>query len=41
MDRCMDLEGRGLMTEAGRLAFEKASYTFTDTTLDELKKQTR
>lgn len=24
MDRCMDLEDRGLMTEAGRRAFEKA-----------------
>ena len=24
MDRCMDLEDRGLMTEAGRQAFEKA-----------------
>ena len=24
MDRCMDLEERGLMTEAGRRAFEKA-----------------
>ena len=24
MDRCMDLEDRGLMTEAGRLAFEKS-----------------
>ena len=41
MDRCMDLEGRGLMTEAGRRAFEKALHTFTDTTLDELKKQVK
>lgn len=24
MDRCIDLENRGLMTEAGRLAFEKS-----------------
>ena len=24
MDRCVDLEDRGLMTEAGRQAFEKA-----------------
>ena len=24
LDRCMDLEDRGLMTEAGRIAFEKA-----------------
>jgi hypothetical protein len=24
MDRCVDLEDRGLMTEAGRRAFEKA-----------------
>ena len=24
LDKCMDLEDRGLMTEAGRVAFEKA-----------------
>ena len=24
LDRCMDLEDRGLMTDAGRIAFEKA-----------------
>jgi hypothetical protein len=24
MDRCVDLEDRGLLTEAGRRAFEKA-----------------